>query len=272
MNGVHAHAVAVTDLSALTEVMARLRDPQGGCPWDLEQSFASLVPHTLEEAYEVAEAAESGDPAALCDELGDLLFQVVFYARIAEENQLFDLADVGAAITAKLIRRHPHVFADAVVADAAEQTREWERIKAAERQPQPGSTVGSALAGVSGALPAMTRAAKLSRRAARVGFDWPDHDGVLNKIDEELGELRDELGNPTDGDSVAHELGDLMFSCVNLARKLELDPEATLRAANRRFESRFGFIEDALQRQGKRVEDAPAQELEALWQRAKVRG
>lgn len=259
-------------LLRLTEVMAQLRDPQGGCPWDLEQSFSSLVPHTLEEAYEVAEAAEAGDATALCDELGDLLFQVVFYARIAEESGQFDLNQVADAISGKLIRRHPHVFGDASVSGVAQQTREWERHKAAERQAAAADgTLTGALAGVSTALPAMTRAAKLSRRAARAGFDWPDYQGVLDKVDEELGELREVLGGQAEPARIEHELGDLLFACVNLARKLNLDPETTLRAANRRFEGRFGFIEDQLRLRRQRVEDTGATELKSLWQKAKER-
>jgi ATP diphosphatase len=248
--------------------MARLRDPQSGCPWDLDQDFTSLVPHTLEEAYEVAEAAETGDPDALCDELGDLLFQVVFYARIGEENGQFGFDQVADAISDKLIRRHPHVFGDDSVADIAEQTREWERHKAAERRSR--NTHGT-LAGVSTALPALTRAAKLSRRAARVGFDWPDYHGVLAKIDEELAELRHELENDGTPKRIHDELGDLLFSCVNLARKLKQDPETALRATNRRFETRFGYIEQALEQQGTAIADSDADTLERLWSEAKER-
>lgn len=258
------------DIDRLNEIMAQLRDPQGGCPWDLEQTFSSLVPHTLEEAYEVAEAAEAGDPAALCDELGDLLFQVVFYARIAEEQGQFDLNDVANAVSTKLVRRHPHVFGDAHVADAAEQTREWERIKAAERSASDSRAASAgALAGVSSALPAMTRAAKLSRRAARVGFDWPDQRGIMDKIDEEAAELRQALSQPDNRKHIAHELGDLLFACVNMARSLDLDPEATLRAANRRFESRFGFVENHLATRGERIDASSTEELLRLWQLGK---
>jgi ATP diphosphatase len=249
--------------------MARLRDPQSGCPWDLDQDFASLVPHTLEEAYEVAEAAESGDPDALCDELGDLLFQVVFYARIGEENGQFGFDQVADAISDKLIRRHPHVFGDQSVADIAEQTREWERLKAEERGSR--NTHG-ALAGVSTALPALTRSAKLSRRAARVGFDWPDYHGVLAKIDEEIAELRHELDNGGTAERIQDELGDLLFSCANLARKLKQDPETALRATNRRFEGRFRYIEQALEQQGTSVADSDADTLERLWSEAKQQG
>jgi len=248
--------------------MARLRDPQSGCPWDLDQDFASLVPHTLEETYEVAEAAESGDPDALCDELGDLLFQVVFYARIGEENGQFGFDQIADAISDKLIRRHPHVFGDQSVADIAEQTREWERIKAEERGSR--NTHG-ALAGVSSSLPALTRAAKLSRRAARVGFDWPDYQSVLAKIDEQLAELRHKLDNGGTPERIGDELGDLLFSCAKLARKLKQDPETALRATNRRFEARFRYIEQALEQQGTSVADSNADTLQRLWSEARQR-
>jgi len=249
--------------------MARLRDPEGGCPWDLEQTFASLVPHTLEEAYEVAEAAESGDPLALCDELGDLLFQVVFYARIAEEQGQFDLDAVTNAICNKLIRRHPHVFADASVADVAEQSREWERHKAAERSAQAAhGALAGALAGISTALPAVTRTAKLTRRAARVGFDPADAQQLLDQIDRHSKLLRQALANQHDVEATEAELGQLMFSCVNLARTLELDPESALRAANRRFESRFGRVEDALSERGEQLSATTPDALRRLWQLA----
>lgn len=246
--------------------MARLRDPASGCPWDLEQDFASLVPHTLEEAYEVAEAAEAGNPEALCDELGDLLFQVVFYARIGEEHGQFGFDQVADAISDKLIRRHPHVFADQSVADIAEQTREWERHKAKERRSR---NKHGALDGISTALPALTRAAKLSRRAARVGFDWPDYHGILDKIDEELAELRHELDSGGTSERIRDELGDLLFTCANLARKLKQDPETALRTTNRRFQTRFEYIERTLGQQGIALADTDMDTLEKLWQQAK---
>ena len=259
-------------IQRLVAIMARLRDPDGGCPWDREQTFASLVPHTLEEAYEVAEAVELGDLPALRDELGDLLFQVVFYARLGQEQGDFDLDQVATAICDKLVRRHPHVFGDETVGDAADQTRAWERHKAAERR---ADHRHGTLDGVSTALPALSRAAKLARRAARVGFDWPDVTGVLTKVDEELQELRDEL--PTDArpksdpdpDRIEHELGDLLLACGNLARKLEVDPERALRRANRRFESRFRHLEAALAEDGRTPSEADSDELERLWQAAK---
>ena len=263
-------------IQRLVAIMARLRDPDGGCPWDREQTFASLVPHTLEEAYEVAEAVELGDLPALRDELGDLLFQVIFYARLGQEQGDFDLDQVATAICDKLVRRHPHVFGDETVGDAADQTRAWERHKAAERR---ADNRHGTLDGVSTALPALSRAAKLSRRAARVGFDWPDVTGVLAKVDEELQELRDELPTDTnarpksDPDSdpgrIEHELGDLLLACGNLARKLEIDPERALRRANRRFESRFRHLEAALAEDGRTPSEADSDELERLWQAAK---
>ena len=257
----------MTDIRRLREVMERLRDPHGGCPWDLEQTFASLVPHTLEEAYEVAEAAEGGDPAALCDELGDLLFQVVFYARIAEEQGQFDLDSVIHAIINKLIRRHPHVFADASVADVAEQSREWERLKAAERRARDSSAVGpGALAGVSTALPAMTRAAKLSRRAAQAGFDWSAPQSAIDKIDHQAAVLRQVLTQPDQRQHIAAELGELLFACATLANQIDLDPEAALRATNRRFEARFSHLEDRLSACGDSIDRATAETLQQLWQ------
>jgi nucleoside triphosphate diphosphatase len=227
-------------ISRLLEIMARLRDPDRGCPWDREQTFATIAPYTIEEAYEVAEAIANGAGEPLADELGDLLFQVVFHARIAEEAGAFDFADVVARICAKLERRHPHVFGDAVVADAAGQTEIWETIKAEERRGD--DRDAGVLGGVPLALPALIRAAKLGRRAARVGFDWPDRDGVRAKVDEELAELDAALASAA-RDAAEAELGDVLFAIANLSRHLELDPEACLRAANARFERRFGHVE-----------------------------
>lgn len=259
----------------LLEVMAALRNPERGCPWDLEQTYASLVPHTLEEAYEVAEAAEAGNLGELRDELGDLLFQVVFYARIAEEADEFTFADVAAAIVDKLVRRHPHVFGEAVVADAAEQTEAWEAHKAAERQRKAADRgaehLHSLLDGVSLALPALTRARKLQSRAARVGFDWPDIDGVFLKLDEEIRELREARAGADGPERVEAELGDLLFTCVNLARHAGVDPERALRAANHRFSSRFRYMEGQLAAEGAAPEQAGPERLEQLWAAAKSR-
>ena len=253
-------------IEPLLEIMRRLRDPETGCPWDVQQTFASLVPYTLEEAYEVAETIEQGDLAALPDELGDLLFQVVFHARIGEEEGRFDFADVVGRICDKLVRRHPHVFAGASVESAEAQTREWEAHKQREREQQKGA--GSLLDGVSLALPALTRAVKLQRRAARAGFDWPAVDGVLDKVREELAEVEAELHETPDPHRVAAEIGDLLFSVVNLARHLDVDPETALRQANRRFQRRFAGVEARLQEKGG-VEQASLAEMDAAWEEAK---
>ena len=255
----------------LLEVMARLRDPEGGCPWDLQQTFVSLIPHTLEEAYEVAESIERGDLDELRDELGDLLFQVVFYARLAEEQRLFAFDDVAEAIADKLVRRHPHVFGDQTVDGAREQTVAWETHKARERHAASGSAVG-ALQGVSRTLPALVRAQKLQRRAARVGFDWPELAGVLAKVDEELEELRCELDGGGDPDRVEDELGDLLFTCVNLVRHAGHDAESVLRRASRKFERRFERMEQALRENGSDVEHTDAAAWDAAWEAAKGRG
>lgn len=256
----------MSDIEPLLEIMRRLRDPETGCPWDVQQTFASLVPHTLEEAYEVAETIEEGDLSALPDELGDLLFQVVFYARIAEEEGRFDFADVVRRIGDKLVRRHPHVFADARVESAEAQTREWEAHKRREREQQ--GKGGSLLDGVSLALPALTRAVKLQRRAARAGFDWPSVDGVLDKVREEVAEVEAELRDSPDPDRIAAEIGDLLFSVVNLARHLEVDPETALRQANRRFQRRFAGVEARLRASGG-IEQASTAEMDAAWEEAK---
>lgn len=235
--------------------MAALRAPATGCPWDREQSFTTIAPYTIEEAYEVADAIARNDMPALCDELGDLLLQVVYHAQIASEIGAFTLVDVIAGIADKMIRRHPHVFADAAVADAADQTRAWERIKAAER------SRSGALAGVARALPALMRAAKLQSRAARVGFDWPDAAGPRAKIDEELAEVA-----VATGEDQASEVGDLLFAVVNYARHLGVDPEAALRAANDKFEHRFAAMEAVA---GEAFAGLSLNEKEALWQRIK---
>ncbi|HVM79767.1 MAG TPA: nucleoside triphosphate pyrophosphohydrolase [Stellaceae bacterium] len=261
-----------TGLPRLLDIMARLRDPERGCPWDLEQSFRTIAPYTIEEAYEVAEAAERGDPAALKDELGDLLLQVVFHARMAEEAGSFDFEDVAAGISDKMIRRHPHVFGDAEVADSATQTVAWEDQKAAERRARAAAEgrPESALDGVSAALPALTRAEKLQKRAARVGFDWPALPPVFDKIEEEIGELKREIAARAAPERVEDEVGDLLFAVVNLARRLKVDPEQALRRASRKFEGRFHRVETALAAAGKAPGTASLEEMEAEWQRAKA--
>jgi MazG family protein len=253
-------------IDRLRAIMAALRDPQRGCPWDREQTWATIAPHTLEEAYELADAIERGDVGHVRDELGDLLFQVVFQARIAEERGLFDFDAVAAAISDKLERRHPHVFGSATVSSAAEQTRAWEEHKATERRAA-GSAVGT-LDGVALGLPALTRAAKLGRRAAGVGFDWSRAADVFAKIDEECRELARALDGG-EAAAVEEELGDLLFSVAQFARHAGVDPEAALRRANAKFERRFRRMESWLAEQGRSPAGASADELETLWAKAK---
>jgi len=255
------------NLSRLLEIMARLRDPRNGCPWDREQSFASIAPYTIEEAYEVAEACERGDPAALKEELGDLLFQVVFHSRMAEEADLFTFDDVARAIAEKMLRRHPHVFGDARIADASAQTVAWEEHKAAERRAKAADSRErhSALDGIGAALPALTRALKLQRRAARVGFDWPTVPQILDKVEEEIAELREVLDRGSDPARIADELGDLLFAVVNLARRVEIDPDQALREACRKFERRFRRVEERLDAAGLSPEAAGLAEMETQW-------
>lgn len=259
------------NLDRLIDIMARLRDPQTGCPWDLEQSFATIAPYTIEEAYEVADAIERGDLTALCDELGDLLLQVVFHARMAEEQQAFAFDDVAGAIADKMVRRHPHVFG--AVGDAADLRETWESQKAAERASkaaQEGRTAG-VLDDVPRALPALTRAEKLQKRAAREGFDWPDTAPVFAKIDEELDEVRVEVEASAPRQRIEDEIGDLLFACVNLARHLGIDPETALRGTNGRFETRFRSIEENLAARDLRPSQVDLEELDRLWREAKQR-
>lgn len=257
----------MSNLEQLLAVMAALRDPRAGCPWDRAQTAASLVPHTLEEAYEVAEAVARQDPAALRDELGDLLFQIVFYARLAEEEGAFRFEDVAAGIVDKLTRRHPHVFGDASVADAEDQTAAWEAHKAEERRTRLGQH--GALDGVALALPALTRAAKLQKRAARVGFDWPEIAPVFAKVAEELDEVRQEVMARGPAERVAEEIGDLLFTCVNLARHAGVNPETALLQANRKFERRFARMEALAEAGAQGLAGLDADSLERLWQAAK---
>lgn len=258
-------------IERLIEIMARLRAPEGGCPWDLEQTFATIAPYTVEEAYEVADAIQRGDLSDLKEELGDLLLQVVFHARMAEEMEAFAFEDVAKAIADKMIRRHPHVFGDASERDVETQTVSWEATKAAERAEKAAKApASSALDGVALALPALMRAEKLQKRAARVGFDWPEARQVLDKIEEEIGELRVEIDAGAPKDAVEDEVGDLLFAIANLARHLKVDPEAALRRCNAKFERRFRSIEAALAAEGRKPENASLEEMEALWQRAKL--
>lgn len=257
----------MTSIEQLLEIMRRLRDPEAGCPWDRQQTYRSLVPFTLEEAYEVADAIERDDLEHLPDELGDLLFQVVFYASIGEEEGRFDFNDVTRCISNKLIRRHPHVFAEAKFESVEAQTHAWEELKRQEREQN--QKQDRVLDGISQALPSLTRALKLQRRAARVGFDWPDVDGVFNKVFEELDELRTECDGDRNPASLAEEAGDLLFAVVNLARHLAIDPETALRHANAKFERRFRQVEVALAGTGG-VENASLEEMDAAWDAVKV--
>jgi ATP diphosphatase len=257
--------IAHHTLADLLAIMARLRDSAHGCPWDREQTFATIAPYTIEEAYEVADAATRGDLPALLDELGDLLFQVVYHARMAEEAGAFAFADVAATIATKMVRRHPHVFGDEAAREAGAHTDAWERQKETERRARAQQGV---LAGVPFALPALTRAEKLTSRAARVGFDWPDPEAVLAKLAEETAELRAEL--PTaDADRLEDELGDMLFVLANLARKLKLDPESALRRANAKFINRFTAVERLLAARGTTPAEAGLERMEEAWQEVK---
>lgn len=249
-------------IDTLLDVMTRLRDPATGCPWDVEQNFRTIAPYTVEEAYEVADAIERDDMAGLKDELGDLLFQTVFHAQMAREAGYFDFGDVVQSITEKMIRRHPHVFADADLRTADEQTHAWERQKAEERAAK---GHGSLLDDVPVGLPGLTRAVKLQKRAARVGFDWPEAKDVLEKIEEETRELADAM-ETSPQEKIEEEFGDLLFVIANLSRHLKVDPEAALRRANEKFIRRFRYIEGKL---GQRIGDATLDEMEALWREAK---
>jgi ATP diphosphatase len=257
------------DIARLIEIMAALRTPGTGCPWDLEQNFRTIAPYTLEEAYEVADAIARDDLASLKDELGDLLLQVVFHARMAQEQGVFAFGDVVEALTAKLIRRHPHVFADAdgKTADAVKGL--WERIKAEEKAERSEKGADGALAGVPVGLPALTRALKLQDKAGRVGFDWNDPRAVLAKIREEADEIEAELDG-ANGNRLGAEVGDLLFAVVNLARHLGADPEGVLRETNLKFERRFASIERALAARGKTPKEATLSEMDALWDEAKA--
>jgi nucleoside triphosphate diphosphatase len=259
-------------IERLLQVMARLRDPDGGCPWDLEQDFASIAPYTIEEAYEVADAIERQDFDDLEGELGDLLLQVVYHAQMAKEAGRFDFEAVAARIAEKMIRRHPHVFGEAEVESAAAQTIAWEEAKAGEReQKQAAGGDPSILADLPVGLPALTRSAKLQRRAARVGFDWPEVAPVLEKLEEEIAEVRAELATGAPQERLADEVGDLLFAAANLARHLGVDGEGALRRANQKFERRFRSIEEALRAAGRNLEDASLEEMEEIWQRTKAR-
>jgi MazG family protein len=256
----------MSSIDRLLNIMARLRDPQRGCPWDVQQSFATIAPYTIEEAYEVADAIERKDLDALRDELGDLLFQVVFHSQMAQEQGAFDFDAVAAAISDKMERRHPHVFADARIEDAEAQTVAWEEQKRRERAQKHASV----LADVPVGLPALTRANKLGKRAAQVGFEWPDVTGALEKVEEELRELKQEIGPQMDHKAIADELGDVLFCIVNVCRYLKVDPEEALRATNAKFERRFGYVEQRLRVQGRTPDQASLEEMDRLWDEGKA--
>ncbi|MCZ6593137.1 MAG: nucleoside triphosphate pyrophosphohydrolase [Alphaproteobacteria bacterium] len=260
------------NIEKLIDVMARLRHPTEGCPWDVQQTFETIVPYTIEEAYEVADAIDRRDMDALRDELGDLLLQVVFHSRMAEEQDDFVFDDVAGAIADKLIRRHPHVFGSNSANDPSEVNESWENLKAAERAGKAAKAgrLPSVLDDVPAAFPALMRAEKLQKRAARVGFDWPDVAPVLEKVLEELGELKSEIDGGGNSERLREEAGDLLFSCVNVLRHVKVDPEAALRSANAKFERRFRAVEAALATEDRQPRDADLAELEALWQRAKA--
>jgi len=255
---------APTTVASLLDIMAQLRAPETGCPWDLQQDFRSIAPYTLEEAYEVVDAIEQGNEGALKEELGDLLFQVVYHAQMAREAGWFDFNAVVAGICEKLVRRHPHVFGDEVIKTAAAQTLAWEIHKERERGRQ-----GSVLEGVPLALPALTRADKLQKKASRVGFDWPSIHGVSDKVEEELEELREELQGNAGADALMDEAGDLLFAAVNLVRHAGIDPEAALRQGNRKFSRRFRMVEELCEAAGKTIAETDLDTLDSYWDRVK---
>ena len=254
----------------LLHIMARLRDPESGCPWDKEQDFRSISPYTIEEAYEVADAIDRQDMADLLDELGDLLFQVVFHSRMAAEAGHFDFDDVATAICDKMIRRHPHVFGDEIVSDATQQTVAWEAIKVAERAQSAGGQLVDALGDIPVGMASLARALKLQRRAARVGFDWNEASQVLVKLREEIDELELAMAAGNGADRLEDEIGDLLFTVVNLARHVDIEPEAAARRSNRKFEARFRAMEAKALESGAMLVDLSQEQLEELWFAAKV--
>ena len=261
------------EISRLLAIMEKLRDPETGCPWDIEQSFATIAPHTIEEAYEVADAIEHEDWPHLQEELGDLLLQVVFHAQMAKDEKLFNFNDVASGIAQKMLNRHPHVFGDEVIETADAQTIAWEKQKEEERKAkaaEKGEEMPSALDGVSPGLPALTRALKLQKRAVRVGFDWPDVNGVLDKVREELAEVEEEVREVNlSQDRIKDEIGDLLFTVVNLARWADVDPDSALRSCNVKFERRFKAMENGVRQSGKEMTEASLEEMEGYWQLAK---
>lgn len=257
------------EFQELVELVRRLRDP-GGCPWDREQTLESLRPMIVEEAYEVVEAIDADDPAKLADELGDLLFQVVFAAKIAQDRGVFEIRNVVGAIHSKMVRRHPHVFGDAVMETADDVLKNWDELKRTERKAAGKDHPKGLLDSVSGHLPALLEAHSLTDRASRVGFDWPSLEPVLEKLEEELGELREEIAaEERDRARVEDEVGDLLFAAVNVARQLGVDPETALKRSNRKFRRRFAHVERGLEGQGRSTKEATLDEMDALWDEAK---
>ena len=257
-------------IDRLLSIMKALRDPQAGCPWDIKQDFTTIAPYTIEEAYEVNDAIQSGDRDKICDELGDLLLQVVFHAQIAAEEGSFTFSDVAAGISDKMVRRHPHVFGDAEAKTDNDVRTNWEQIKAEERQLENGKDA-SVLSGIAVTLPAMVRASKLQKRAANVGFDWPDLDAVIDKLHEETDELRRQWEeDKTNKARLKDEVGDILFVAANLARKVGIDPETALIETNRKFERRFGYIEQALEGKNIPIDEAGLELMDKLWDAAKL--
>lgn len=269
-----AHQHKNTNINQLLDIMAQLRDPENGCPWDVEQDFDTIAPYTIEEAYEVADAIERKSMTDLRDELGDLLLQVVFHSRMAEEAGDFTFDDVVQSISDKMIRRHPHVFATESYEDIADQTRGWEDIKAEERKAKASNQdkSDSVLDDVATGMPALMRATKLQKRAARVGFDWPETIYVIDKLEEEIGELRAEITQDGGPARIGSEMGDILFVYANLARHLGVDAEESLRGTNNKFIRRFHYIEEQLRQQGKSPQDSTLDEMDALWTQAKKQG
>ena len=261
-------------IEKLIKIMRALRDPKKGCPWDLEQDFQSLIPYTIEEAYEVADAIERNDLGDIKSELGDLLFQIIFYSQLAKEQSAFDFNDVALSISEKLTRRHPHVFADAKVKNAEEQTKEWEKIKQQEREAKADKNISdlSILDDVSRTLPSLMRSEKLQKRAAKEGFDWPNISDVMVKVREEIEEVEQELNaDVQDKEKIEDEIGDLFFSCINLSRHAGLDAEQCVRKSNLKFERRFRVLEKLAQDQQQKVSEMTIEEMENLWQEVKKR-
>lgn len=260
-------------VARLLSIMQQLRDPEGGCPWDLQQNFASIVPYTIEEAYEVADAIEQGDMKEVQDELGDLLFQVVFYAQLGKEQGDFDFEAIAKSISDKLVRRHPHVFGEQNGRDAGQVKQQWEQIKRQERRDKGQDNDTSILAHIPAGLAPLVKAEKLQKRCAKVGFDWPEASQVVGKIHEEIDEVQQELAQAVlNQPAVQEEVGDLLFAVVNLARHLNVNPDQALRQANNKFEQRFRGVEQILRQQALPVEQASLEQMEAAWQQVKQAG